>query len=247
MQLKVRNPLHGWRTFAAEVGIIVLGVLIALGAQQVVEGLHWRGDVREADQRMREDIVTNLNNASERFAIDPCLRTRLAELRDSLVLDRPSWPGSRASFANDVYKSGFPSVYRTPNRPWLQESWNTALNGEVLNHFKPDRVRQFAFIFDDVALLEQTQADEVETSSNLGDLAFAGPITAEERRANLKLVAKLDALDARTLYLAHVLLDNARQAGIGPDPQQLREAIDQQRAYRGTCVRDVVIKASPRS
>ena len=27
------------------------------------------------------------------------------------------------------------------------------------------------------------------------------------------------------------------QAGIGPDPKVSREGIDQQRAYRGTCVR----------
>jgi hypothetical protein len=244
MHDKVRNALQGWRQLAAEVGIIVVGVLIALGAQQVVENLHWRGEVREADGRMREDTITSLNNASERFAIDPCLKTRLAELRDSLLLDRPIWPGSRASFANDVYKSGFPSVYRTPNRPWLQESWNTALNGEVLNHFKPDRVRQFAFIFDDVALLEQTQADEVATSSDLGDLAFAGRMSAQERRTNLKLVARLDALDARMLFLAQVLLDNAREAGVVPDPQELRQTLDEQRSYRGACVRSVAVKTS---
>lgn len=244
MHDKVLNPLQGWREFAAEVGIIVLGVLIALGAQQVVEDLHWRGEVHEADGRMRKDIITNLNNASERFAIDPCLKTRLAELRDSLLLDRPTWPGSRASFANDVYKPGFPSVYRTPNRPWMQESWNTALNGEVLNHFKPDRLLQFAFIFNDVALLEQTQAAEVATSSDLGDLAFAGRMNAEERRTNLKLVAKLDALDARILVLSQVLIDNAREAGVVPDPQQLRQTLDEQRSYRGSCVRSVTAKTS---
>ena len=38
MKLSVPKPIHGWREFAGEVGIIVLGVLIALGAQQVAEG-----------------------------------------------------------------------------------------------------------------------------------------------------------------------------------------------------------------
>jgi hypothetical protein len=244
MQFHVPRPPKGWPKFAAEVGIIVLGVLIALGAQQVVESLHWREEVREADKRIRDDIVSNLTNASERFAIDPCLRNRLAELRDSLMLDRVYWPGSRASFANDVYKSGFPSVYRTPNRPWMQGSWNTALNGEVLNHFKPERVRQLALVFDDAALLEQTQSDEVATSSDLGDLAFAGEMSAEERRSNLKLVARLDAIDARMLFLSQVLLDNAREAGVAPNPQQLRQTLDEQRSYRGSCVRNNAAKAS---
>ena len=33
MYVQLPKPLHGWRQFAGEVGIIVLGVLIALGAQ----------------------------------------------------------------------------------------------------------------------------------------------------------------------------------------------------------------------
>jgi len=32
MHFHLPKPLHGWREFAGEVGIIVIGVLIALGA-----------------------------------------------------------------------------------------------------------------------------------------------------------------------------------------------------------------------
>ena len=42
MHFHLPKPLHGWREFAGEVGIIVLGVLIALGAEQLVEAAHWR-------------------------------------------------------------------------------------------------------------------------------------------------------------------------------------------------------------
>jgi len=40
MRVRVPKPLHGWRAFAGEVGVIVLGVLIALGAQQAAEALN---------------------------------------------------------------------------------------------------------------------------------------------------------------------------------------------------------------
>src|SRR4051812_29792211 len=163
MHFHLPKPLHGWREFVGEVGIIVVGVLIALAAQQLVEDFRWRSEVGAADQRISQDIISNLTTASERFAIDPCLRPRLRELRDSLLMDQSEWAGSRAHLANDIYKSGFPGVYRTPNRPWIQESWRIALNGEVLNHFKPERVRQFASMFDAVDLLEQTQAEEINT------------------------------------------------------------------------------------
>jgi hypothetical protein len=112
------------------------------------------------------------------------------------------------------------------------------LNGEVLAHFDPDRVAQFAGLFNEVGSLERTQAEEVDTATTLGDLAFAGPITPAERRSNLKLVANLDALDARMLLDAQILLTDARKAGIAADPRAVREGIDQQRSYRGSCVRE---------
>lgn len=230
------KPLHGWREFAGEVGIIVIGVLIALGAQQLVEDWQWRGDVRAADRRMTKEIGFDLANAYERFAIDSCLRPRLAELRDQLLKNDPTWPGSHAKFANDLYRSGFPSAYRTPGRSWLQASWLTALNGEVLGHFRPDRAQQLATLFDNVALLKQSQSEEEDTAQSLGDLAFAGPMSSAERRANLKVVARLDALDARILFDAHVLIDEARKSGINADPRTLRESLDEQRSYRGACV-----------
>lgn len=184
MHFHLPKPLHGWREFVGEVGIIVIGVLIALSAEQLVENWHWRGEVRETDRRLRDDISYDLTNAYERFAIEPCLRPRLGELRDELLKNEPAWSASRAHFANDLYKSGFPSVYRTPDRSWLVASWLTALNGDVLGHFKPDRAQQFAELFGEVASLERIQAEEVDTAATLGDLAFAGPISSAERRAN---------------------------------------------------------------
>lgn len=46
MHFHMPKPLHGWREFAGEVGIIVIGVLIALGAEQVVETVHGNAEVR---------------------------------------------------------------------------------------------------------------------------------------------------------------------------------------------------------
>jgi len=70
----------------------------------------------------------------------------------------------------------------------------------------------------------------------LDDLAASG--YAGDTNVGWKQTKKgLDALNARILFEGRLLLDAARQAGIGPDPKVSREGIDQQRAYRGTCVR----------
>ena len=99
-------------------------------------------------------------------------------------------------------------------------------------------------MFDVIALMEQIQAEEVRTAEDLGDLTFPGPMSAAERRADLKIVTKLDSLDTRMLYLAELLLDDANAAEIKPDPKDLPEEIDQQRSYRGSCVREPTSLAS---
>ena len=51
MQFHVPKPLHGWRQFFGEIGVIVIGVLIAIGFGQVAEMFNWRAQVREARRR----------------------------------------------------------------------------------------------------------------------------------------------------------------------------------------------------
>ena len=47
MHFHLPKPLHGWREFIGEVGIIVVGVLVALTAEQLVEAAHWRSEARD--------------------------------------------------------------------------------------------------------------------------------------------------------------------------------------------------------
>lgn len=61
MHVHLPKPMHGWRAFFGEVGIIVLGVLIALGAGQAAEAIHQahqRTELREAlDTDSRQAII----------------------------------------------------------------------------------------------------------------------------------------------------------------------------------------------
>ena len=52
MHFHLPKPAHGWRELAGEVGIIVLGVLIALGAEQTVENIRARHEVSPPSDRI---------------------------------------------------------------------------------------------------------------------------------------------------------------------------------------------------
>ena len=60
MRLRLFKPLDGWRAFWGEVGIVVLGILIALGAQQVVEDIRVDGDVQTFRETVDQEIAYNL-------------------------------------------------------------------------------------------------------------------------------------------------------------------------------------------
>jgi hypothetical protein len=81
MYVHLPKPLHGWRALVGEVGIIVIGVLIALGAEQLVERLHWRhvlGDYRAA---LHEEVAHNIATYTYRLQQDRCADARIAELQ----------------------------------------------------------------------------------------------------------------------------------------------------------------------
>jgi hypothetical protein len=89
MHFHLPKPLHGWREFAGEVGIIVLGVLIALGAEQVVAGAHERSTI----QQVRSAVLAELGEDRARWEFlhvqDDCIDARLAAL-DRWAVQAPS-------------------------------------------------------------------------------------------------------------------------------------------------------------
>lgn len=80
MHVHLPKPLHGWRAFIGEVGIIVLGVLIALGAEQLVQRFTWGRDVRDFRAAVDTELEFNLAASEYRIRQSPCLLRRLAEL-----------------------------------------------------------------------------------------------------------------------------------------------------------------------
>jgi hypothetical protein len=80
MHFHLPKPLHGWREFAGEVGIIVLGVLIALGAEQIIEAIHWRRETQAARTALRVQAADNLSAAAQRLQQQACIDRRLSEV-----------------------------------------------------------------------------------------------------------------------------------------------------------------------
>src|SRR3569623_1054443 len=59
MHIHLPKPLHGWREFLGEVGIIFIGVLLAIGAEHTIEALLHRAHVHDAIAKLHAESVEN--------------------------------------------------------------------------------------------------------------------------------------------------------------------------------------------
>lgn len=100
MHFHLPKPLHGWRELIGEVGIIVVGVLIALAAEQVVEGFHERSLRNEARTAIDDEISQNMDAFRRRAEVQQCINARLRDVETLITtsplgasLPRPLWIG----------------------------------------------------------------------------------------------------------------------------------------------------------
>ena len=85
MHVHLPKPLHGWREFAGEVGIIVFGVLIALGAEQAIEAIHWHRQVSEFRQTVDAELGDDWAAYQYRIQQEPCVKRRIGEVQQWLA------------------------------------------------------------------------------------------------------------------------------------------------------------------
>src|SRR5947208_1037287 len=122
MHVHLPKPLHGWRAFLGEVGVIVLSILIALALERAVAGIEDRkvaGEARQAiDAEMREDLT----RIASHLAQGSCNDRRLEEIA-GLLRD---WKNSKA------LPAGL-SIGDPGDTPLVDQRWHANLNSGRFN------------------------------------------------------------------------------------------------------------------
>lgn len=114
MRLRFLKPVNGWAGFLTELAIIVLGVLIALGAQQAVDAWQARRSVADFREALDAELADNLVSYQGRMVQGACLMRRL----DQLSAWQRDWrDGGGTALEGEIgrplaYSLGF-SVWRT--------------------------------------------------------------------------------------------------------------------------------------
>jgi hypothetical protein len=204
MHFHLPKPLHGWREFTGEVGIIVLGVLIALGAEQAIDTLHSRAEVKQTRQALDVELGHNFASLDYRLGIQSCAQERLNELQE--IIDRDS-RGERVPLKHDFSP---PIIMALRSAIW------DAASGDAKSRMSLKVKLQYAMLYDIFHNYEKFEAADLGNWNQLADLDFDRGLTPEETRNAMIAIKRLRRRDALLPQYSSLLQLYASPLHVGP-------------------------------
>lgn len=226
MHVHLPKPLHGWREFVGEVGIIVLGVLIALSAEQVVEYFHHRTELRDAENAMTSELRDDdLPQAFTRASIYDCYSSQLDSIEDAVR------SANRAKFL--ALAEDYKPVFRT----WDDEAWKAALASQVLVHDGSRRMIGWSTPYIMIPLLSEAAVDEGNEVAQLrAPLSGQGPISEPQQDRLFQVISMLRLDNRRMSISSLIFMNDLGQLGMGVTAERKRDILAEARQKYGACV-----------
>ena len=182
--MHVHKPklLHNWRELLKEWGIIVLGVLTALFAEQAVQSFEWHQKVEAAIADMDNELTRgNGPQAYARLAMHDCIGSVLDRIRAAVEGD-----ASRAEIGALIDR------YWVDDRTYDHIALDAAQSANVASHLGQDRFTQFATAYDRMGVLEEINHREASDWAALSAFRRSGgPVSDVEKD---RLLGAIEAL-----------------------------------------------------
>jgi hypothetical protein len=256
MHVHLPKAFHGWRELSKEVGIIVLGVLIALSFEQLVQEWRWHEDVRSTRQSLNGEIENAALFAIERLAVQPCLRARIGHLAQKLNSQNPNWVADPMVFGRyevPGFSMSMPVAYEAPHRPYITDIWETAKSTGVIDHMEQREAHSFEYMYTNIDRLRSSEDEETTTMPQLSYLNFNVTMTPQLRAQSLVGLGRLDIINSQaagysrqilsTVAAMHLHFGAATWGGGFPTFEAARRKIlSNDRQRYGPCVADVALK-----
>lgn len=240
MRVKLPTPIHGWRVLAGEIGVIVVGVLIALGAQQLVERREWSQKAAATEEAIKAELGAAAGFSYERRIIQPCLQGKIRELTDKLVTNDGAWIASPMKFSPGQYRNVMPPAYRAPSRTFLWDAWTTAMADGTVNHMPAARVQLYSALYNQVEHMARLQEEEQRAGASLTPLSYNARFDDRTRGEMIARLAEVDRINSLMTLIGGQVIGALRELKFGYDKAQVAKGakmiVAEQRDIRGTCV-----------
>lgn len=204
MHFHLPKPIHGWRAFIGEVGVIVLGVLIALGAEQVADAVRWQYEVDQFRRAIQAEIATDQAAFQYRLRQGPCVQRRLAELQH---WHDAAGAGKVLPLFGQIGRPSITSLNATV--------WDT--RGDVMAHMPLNERLNYAYIYNAYANVALTLDQEREAWRGLAGFNGVRAATVDSLMRMSELLYRAQTTDKILRGNWQQAEDRAAKLGIRPD------------------------------
>ena len=206
------SPENGWRAFSTELIVVVLGVLIALGAEQIISGLRRQGEVSSLRSALHEELSDNLASYNYRFSEQACVANRLAELK---ALRARALAGETAGVVREIG--------RPPSASLRTSVWS-ARSSEVMDAMPLDQRLAYSYIYDELAFNFDLMNQEREPWRSLARFNGIRKLNDEDARTLSELIFRVETIDAALRFNAPDIQQRFAQMRIRPS-ERIRQLL----------------------
>jgi len=225
------KPWDDWRNDARELAIVVVGVLIALLAQQVVQGWEWKDKVAAAERAMKHEMLwDNGPQLYQRAVMHPCAVQRLDAIRDAVEHGAPR---AQIRALIDSY--------------WVQYfSYDSiahdAANGsDVASHMRAKTMDLYAIVYTQMPAVSRNSEREAADLAQLRAVSRSGvALDSMERAKILSTVEALRSEDQLMWLVSGWTLPKLRELG-SLNTARARKMLEDARKHYGDCVKSLPV------
>lgn len=223
------KPWHDWQENVRELTIVVVGVFIALVAQEIAQNWEWKQKVDASTAAIRHELLDDDGpEVYQRVAVHDCMQSALHQIRDAVEQDRP-----RAEIAQLV--TNYKVVFVTYDRI----AYEGATASDVWTHMEQEEQDRFTVPYTTLPTIDAANRQEALDLARLRGLKHnGGPLTQAEES---QLLTAVEALrnDENSIFAAtQSALPAIRRIGT-LNPERVAFYMGIARSAYGTCVRNV--------
>jgi hypothetical protein len=175
MEVHKPRPIHNWRDLAIEVAVIVVGIVIALSAEQFIQGLEWRHKLSRSEEQMRLEMTKDDGpQFVQRLAASECIDQGLAGIRAGIERG-----DSRAAVIDAINK------LEIPRHTYQGDAYHAAAASGVLAKLEPERLDKWNYIYAPIPVLDRIAEREFFDAANLHVIRNAGGALSESEQLKI--------------------------------------------------------------
>ncbi len=213
MDIHKPKPFHSVKEFLSEISVVVIGIVIALGGEQLVEMFHWHEIVESERTVLHADIQDQVQIIVARSVQRDCVERRLAELDTVLARHKGRQPLGLAG-----------PVGRPQNSTSDDSLWRVAITSQAVSRMSAEERGDLSGSYSNFMNFFNLQREADAAWMDVAVLDRADLLEEGDWVLLRKAVAKLHLMEDRIELVAPYVIETVN-AGFKAPKVTLEEAL----------------------